>query len=356
VQPALELAERVGDALLESAVVEPRNSTTGSQVESVAMNGLPYVQLQAFLAVARTRSFSAAARELGVSRSAVSQSVAQLEKDLRVVLVARTTRSVSLTEAGKRLAEAVGPADAQIRAALTDASSKPGEFVGRVRLTAARAAFPFVLGPMLPKFRERHPRIDVECIFDDRRVDIVGDGFDAGIRIGEYLERDMVSLRLTEAFRFIVVGAPSYLDKHGTPDKPQDLLRHECMTFRSETDGSLYAWELERGRKKYRVPIRSGVVSNDGLLLMDWAERGVGLAYVFEPLVRERIRAGRLRHVLEPYYAEEPGFFLYYPSRRQRSAALQVFIETVRDLIARPDVVVETSSTAPGRSKRSLSS
>src|SRR5687768_14218457 len=275
------------------------------------MHGLPYAQLHAFLAVARTRSFSAAGRELNVSRSAVSQSVAYLEKELGVVLVARTTRSVSLTETGRRLAEAVGPAEAHIRAALADVSAKPGEVVGRVRLTAARAAFPFVLGAVVPKFRERHPRIEVECIFEDRRVDIVMGGFDAGIRMGEYLERDMVSVRLTEPFRFIVVGAPSYLDKHGTPHKPQDLLQHECMTFRSDTDGSLYAWELERGRKKYRVPVRGGVVSNDGLILMEWAERGVGLAYVFEPLVRERIRAGRLRHVLEQYSAEEPGFFLY---------------------------------------------
>ena len=151
------------------------------------MNGLPYAQLHAFLAVARGRSFSAAARELTVSRSAVSQSVAQLEKHLRVVLVARTTRSVSLTEAGRRLAQSVGPAEAQIRAAFAAVSSKPGEVVGRVRLTAARAAFPFVMGSALPKFRERHPRIDVECIFDDRRVDIVVAGFDAGIRMGEYL-------------------------------------------------------------------------------------------------------------------------------------------------------------------------
>ena len=301
------------------------------------MNGLPYAQLHAFLAVARGRSFSAAARELSVSRSAVSQSVAQLEKHLRVVLVARTTRSVSLTEAGRRLAQSVGPAEAQIRAAFAAVSSKPGEVVGRVRLTAARAAFPFVMGSALPKFRERHPRIDVECIFDDRRVDIVVAGFDAGIRMGEYLERDMVSVRLTEPFRFIVVGAPSYLDKHGTPETPQDLLQHECMTHRSDTDGSLYAWELERGRKKYRIPVHGGVVSNDGLILMEWAERGVGLAYVFEPLVRERIRAGRLRHVLQPYYAEEPGFFLYYPSRAQRSASLQLFVDTLREFVREPD-------------------
>jgi DNA-binding transcriptional LysR family regulator len=320
------------------------------------VNAPPYAQLQAFLAVARTRSFSAAARELTVSRSAVSQSVAQLEKELRVTLVARTTRSVSLTDAGRRLAESVGPADAQIRAALADVAAKPGEVVGRVRLSAAKAAFPFVLGPVLPRFRERHPRIDVECIFDDRRVDIVGDGFDAGIRMGEYLQRDMVGVRLTEPFRFIVVGAPGYLAKRGTPEEPQDLLEHECLTFRSDTTGALYAWELERGRKKFRIPVHGGVVSNDGLLLMEWAEQGVGLAYVFEPLVRESLRAGRLRHVMQPYYAEEAGFFLYYPSRNQRSAALQVFIDAIRELIGQTDTRVDAASTAPRRSKRALSS
>ena len=172
------------------------------------MNTTSFPQLQAFLAVARARSFSGAARELGVSRSAVSQSVRQLEEELRVVLVARTTRSVSLTDAGRRLLESAGPAVAQVRAALTEVTAKPGEVVGRVRLTVPRAAFHFVIEPVLPKFRERHPRIEVELVFEDRRVDIVGEGYDAGIRLSEYVERDMVGVRLTDAFRFIVVGAP----------------------------------------------------------------------------------------------------------------------------------------------------
>ncbi|WP_434388355.1 LysR family transcriptional regulator [Melittangium boletus] len=295
------------------------------------MNTLPYPQLQAFLAVARSRSFSGAARDLGVSRSAVSQSVRQLEEHLRVVLVARTTRSVSLTEAGRRLAESAGPAVEQTRAALAEVSAKPGEVVGRVRITVARAAFPFVLKPVLPRFRARHPNIEVECIFSDQRVDIVAQGFDAGIRMSEYVERDMVSVRLTEPFRFIIVGAPSYLDTHGTPQRPEDLLHHECLTFRSDTTGSLYAWELERGRKTWRIPVRGGVVANDGLILMEWAEQGLGLGYAFEPLVAEQLRTGRLRHVLQPYSAAVPGFFLYYPSRAQRSAPLRLFVEAVRE-------------------------
>ena len=296
------------------------------------MNTTPFPQLQSFLAVARARSFSGAARELGVSRSAVSQSVRQLEEELRVTLVARTTRSVSLTDAGRRLLESAGPAVAQVRAALTEVTAKPGEVVGRVRLTVPRSAFHFVLEPVLPKFRKRHPRIEVELVFEDRRVDLVGEGYDAGIRLSEYVERDMVSIRLTDPFRFIVVGAPGYLDQHGTPQRPEDLHQHECLTFRSETTGALYAWELERGRRTWRVAVRGSLVVNDGLFCAAWAEQGLGLAYVMEPLVQDQLGAGSLWRVLEAYAAAVPGFFLYYPSRSQSSAPLRLFVETVREL------------------------
>jgi DNA-binding transcriptional LysR family regulator len=300
------------------------------------VNTIPFAQLQAFLAVARSRSFSGAARELGISRSAVSQGVRQLEEELQVVLVARTTRSVSLTDTGRRLAEAAGPAIAQTRAALDEVAARPGEVVGRVRLTVPRAAFHLVIEPVLPKFRERHPRIEVELVFEDRRMDVVGGGYDAGIRLSEYIERDMISVRLTDPFRFIVVGAPSYLDEHGAPQRPEDLLRHECLTFRSDTTGALYAWELERGRRTWRVPVRGGIVVNDGLFCVAWAEQGLGLAYAMEPLVEEQLRKGSLRRVLEPYAAAVPGFFLYYPSRAQSSAPLRLFVETVRELVGKP--------------------
>lgn len=298
------------------------------------MSRIPFSQLEAFLAVARARSFSGAARDLAVSRSAVSQSIRQLEKDVGVVLVARTTRSVSLTDAGRRLAETTVPAVAQLRAGLEEVSAKPGETVGRVRLTAARAAYDLVLKDVLPEIRLRNPRIELECFFEDRRVDIVAEGFDAGIRLSEYVERDMVSIRLTDPFRFIVVGSPGYLEKHGTPRRPEDLLQHECVTFRSETTGALYGWELERGRKTWRVPVKGGMVTNDGRILSAWVEQGLGLGYAFEPLVADSLRAGRLRHVLEPYSASVPGFFLYFPSRAQRSAPLQVFVATLRELVA----------------------
>ena len=306
------------------------------------VNTIPFPQLQAFLAVARARSFSGAARELGVSRSAVSQSVRQLEEELRVVLVARTTRSVSLTDAGRQLVEAVAPAVAQTRAALAEVSAKPGEVVGRLRLTVPRIAFQFVIQPILPAFLEQHPRIEVELVFEDRRVDIVAGGFDAGIRLSEYVERDMVSVRLTDSFRFIVVGAPSYLDKRGTPQRPEDLLHHDCLTFRSETTGSLYAWELERGRRTWRVPVRGPVVTNDGLFCAAWAEQGLGLAYVMEPLVKEQLRDGSLRCVLEPYAPSVPGFYLYFPSRAQRSAPLRLLVETIREVTAKQMAAART--------------
>jgi DNA-binding transcriptional LysR family regulator len=144
----------------------------------------------------------------------------------------------------------------------------------------------------------------------------------------------MVSVRLTDAFRLIVVGAPEYLDKHGSPERPEDLLQHECLTFRSSTTGALYAWELERGRRTWRVPVRGGIVVNDGLFCTTWAEQGLGLAYVMEPLVKEQLQAGTLRRVLEPYAASVPGFFLFYPSRAQSSAPLRLFVETVREFTA----------------------
>ena len=294
-------------------------------------------QLHIFLAVARLRSFSGAARELGVSTSAVSQSVRQLEEQLRVVLLTRTTRSVSVTEAGRRLVDSADPALRQAFAALAEASARPGETVGHLRVSVPTTAAQYVLAPILSTFRERHPRVDVEIVAEDRFVDIVADGYDAGIRLTEAIERDMVQVRLTNAFRFVVVAAPSYLARRGTPERPEDLLRHECITFRAATTGTPYAWELERGRRNWRVPVRGGVVTNNSQLRLSLAEQGAGLAYVFEPMAADALRAGRLRCVLEAYAAAVPGFFLYYPSRAQSSPALRLFVEAAKELaVGRP--------------------
>ncbi len=299
------------------------------------MSTAPLAQLQVYLAVARLRSFSGAARELGVSTSAVSQAVRQLEEQLRVVLLTRTTRSVSLTEAGRRLVESAEPALRQTLTALGEVSAGPGETVGKVRLSVPYTAAEYVLTPVLPEFRRRHPRIEVEVMAEDRFVDIVAEGYDAGVRLSEAIERDMVQVRLTEAFRFVIVGAPSYLARHGVPERPEDLLRHECVTFRMATSGALYAWELERGRRNWRVPVRGGIVSNDSQLRLDLAEAGLGLTYAFEPMAADALHAGRLKCVLEAYAATVPGFFLYYPSRAQSSPALRLFVEAARELTAR---------------------
>ncbi len=296
------------------------------------MQTAPLPQLQVFLAVARLRSFSNAARELGVSTSAVSQAVKQLEEQLRVVLLNRTTRSVSPTDAGKRLVESADPAMRQALAALTEVSARPGEVVGRVRISVGRTAVPFVVTPMLPTFRARHPRIEVEIVIEERFVDLVGEGYDAGVRLTEAIERDMVQVRLTDEFRFVIVGAPEYFARHGMPRKPEDLLRHECITFRSSTTGALYAWELERGRRSWRVPVRGGVTTNEPHLCVTLAEKGLGLTYTFEPSVAEQLRTGRLKTVLDAYAPTVPGFFLYYPSRAHCSPALRLFIEVAKEL------------------------
>ena len=196
------------------------------------------------------------------------------------------------------------------------------------------AAVPFVITPVLPTLRARHPGVEVEVVVENRLVDVVAEGYDAGVRLSEAIERDMVQVRLTDAFRFVVVGAPGYLARHGTPARPEDLLRHECFTVRSPTTGALYAWELERGRKNWRVAVRGGVVTTgDSQVTLGLAEAGAGLAYAFEPAVQEQLRSGRLVRVLEAYAPTVPGYFLYFPSRAQRSAPLRLFVETAKELL-----------------------
>jgi DNA-binding transcriptional LysR family regulator len=265
----------------------------------------------------------------------VSQAVRQLEEHLRAVLLVRTTRSVALTEPGRRLVDAAGPALAQAAAALAGVSAKPGEAVGRLRLSVPRVAIPFVIDPVLPTFHARHPRVEVEVVIEERLVDIVAGGFDAGVRLSEIIERDMVRVRLTDPFRFLVVGTPKYLAERGTPKRPEDLAGHQCITFRSPTNGALYAWELVRGRKNWRIPVGGGLTSNDGLVCVSMARLGLGLAYAPEPAVSDDLRTGQLQLVLEPYAPMVPGFFLYYPSRAQRSTPLTLFLEAAKELVQR---------------------
>ena len=291
----------------------------------------PLNALNSFIAVARHRSFAAAARHLGLSTSALSQSVRQLEARLGVTLLTRTSRTVALTDAGQRLLENSGAAVDQALESLKTVSARPGEVTGRVRLSVPAPAVALI-ARLLPRFAQRYPKVEVEVQAENRFVNIVAEGLDAGIRLSEAIERDMVQVRLTEPGRFVVAGAPSYLARRGTPEKPPDLLQHDCLCIRVSPGAARYAWELERGRKTWRIPVQGTVTTNDTELMRLLAVAGVGLLYAFEPQIADELRRGSLRLVLEPYAAAVPGFFLYFPSRAQVSPALRAFVDVAREL------------------------
>jgi DNA-binding transcriptional LysR family regulator len=292
----------------------------------------PLNSLNAFLEVARRRSFAAAARDLGVSTSALSQSVRQLEARLGLALLTRTSRSVALTDAGQRLLENAGPAVEQALESLKTASARAGEITGRVRLSVPTSAVALVIARLLPRFVERHPKVEVEVYVENRFVNMVAEGFDAGIRLTEAIERDMVQVRLTDPGRFVVAGAPSYLTRRGTPQEPLDLLGHDCICIRASSSGARYAWELERGKRTWRVPVQGPVTTNDPELMRLLAIAGVGLVYAFEPQIADELRRRTLRLVLEQYAAAVPGLFLYFPSRAQVSPALRALVNVAREM------------------------
>jgi DNA-binding transcriptional LysR family regulator len=306
----------------------------GPAVYETAVAFTPLNTLHAFLAVARRRSFVGAARDLGVSTSALSQSVRQLEERLGVSLLTRTSRSVALTDAGQRLFADAGPAVTQALEALKGVTAQPGEVTGRVRLSVPAAAVSLVLERLLPRYATRYPKVEVDVRVEDRFVNVVDEGLDAGIRLVEAIDRDMVHVRLTAPCRLVIAGAPSYLERRGTPQTPPDLLHHDCIGMRWEAGGEPWAWELERGKKSWRVPVRGPVTSNNGALMYALARAGVGLVYGLEPLLAADIASGRLRVVLEAYAPVVPGLFLYFPSRAQVSLAFRAFVEVAREMNA----------------------
>jgi DNA-binding transcriptional LysR family regulator len=277
----------------------------------------PLNALHAFLVVARRRSFAMAARDLGVSASAVSQSVQQLEARVGAALLTRTSRSVAPTDAGQRLLEHAGSGIEQALDALKNVTALPGQVTGRVKLSVPSAAVSLVLTRLVPKFVRRYPAVQLDVRVENQFEDIVAAGLDAGIRLLEAIDRDMVHVRLSSPSRLIVVGAPSYLKRKGRPEKPTDLLHHDCLCVRWKPDEEPWAWELARGKKAWRVPVRGAVVTNDRELLRSLALAGVGLLYTSEALVQDDLARGRLNALLEPYAPTVPGLFLYYPSRKQ---------------------------------------
>jgi DNA-binding transcriptional LysR family regulator len=286
--------------------------------------------LLAFLAVARERSFTKAAAKLGLSQSALSHTIRELEARLGVRLLTRTTRSVAPTEAGERLVRSIGPRfeeiDAEL-AALSDYRDKPA---GTIRITATDYAADTILWPKLAKFLPAYPDIKVEIVVEYGFTDIVAQRFDAGVRAGEQVAKDMIAVRIGPDLRMAVVGAPSYFRNRSEPRRPQDLTEHDCVNLRLATHGGLYAWEFEKGGRELKVRVEGQVAFNGAFQMLNAALAGFGLAYVPEDIAQPHIAKGRLMRVLEDWCAPYSGHHLYYPSRRQPSAAFALLVDALR--------------------------
>ncbi len=286
--------------------------------------------LSAFLMVAREGSFTKAAAKLGVSQSALSYTIKELEARLKLRLLTRTTRSVSPTSAGERLLRNVAPRLEEIAvelAALSELSEKPS---GTIRITATEYATNAILLPKLARLLRAYPDIKVEIICDYGLTDIVSERFDAGVRDGEQVAKDMIAVRIGPDARMAVVGAPSYFRNRSEPKKPQELVEHNCINLRLPTHGGLYAWEFEKGARELKVRVGGQLFFNTTTQMPGAALTGFGLTYLPEGLVQPHINKGRLKRVLEDWCPPFPGYHLYYPSRRQPSAAFALLVEALR--------------------------
>src|SRR5437016_5602795 len=286
--------------------------------------------LLAFLAVGRERSFTKAAAKLGVSQSALSHTIRELEARLGVRLLTRTTRSVSPTEAGERLLHTAGPRLEEIEAELAALSELREKPAGTIRITATDYAADTILWPKLTKFLRQYPDIKVEVIIDYGLTDIVAQRFDAGVRAGEQVAKDMIAVRIGPDMRMAVVGAPSYFRERSEPKKPQDLIGHNCINLRLPTHGGLYAWEFEKGARELKVRVEGQLVFNGTFQILNAALAGSGLAYVPQDLALPHLAKGRLKQVLEDWCPPFSGYHLYYPGRRQSSAAFGLLVEALR--------------------------
>lgn len=288
------------------------------------------VDLNAFMAVAEARSFTRAAAKLGTSQSSLSHTVRRLETRLGVRLLTRTTRSVAPTAAGERLLGTLTPAldmiDAEI-ASLGDLRDKPQ---GRIRLTTSEHAAETVLLPVLAPFLAEYPDIQVELSVDSALTDIVSDQFDAGVRLGEALAKDMIAVRIGPDLRMAVVGSPAYFERHPAPRVPQDLAQHNCINLRLQSAGGMYAWELEQEEREIRVRVDGQMTCNNTPMIVRAAMAGIGLGFVMESAVAAPVANGQLVRVLADWSPPFAGYHLYYPSRRQPSAAFVLLVEALR--------------------------
>ena len=285
--------------------------------------------LSAFVTIAEERSFTKAAKRLGVSPSAVSHAIRGLEEDIGLRLLSRTTRSVAPTEAGEQLLARLRPALTDVQDALDLLSGLRDKPAGRVRLLVPRFAATTVLGPKLAKFTRDYPDVVLDITAAESRMDIVAGGFDAGIHFGEYIQKDMIAVRVSGDHRAAIVGAPSYFKSHPKPKNPHDLLQHRCINFRHGTAG-VYRWEFDKGKKSLSVAVNGPLIVDDVELVIRAAIEGIGLSFVSEGLVEPQLKSGELIRVLDDWCQPFPGFFLYYPSRKQQPAALAALIDTLR--------------------------
>ena len=285
--------------------------------------------LAAFLAVAEERSFTRAAKRLGVSQSALSHAIRGLEEQIGVRLLARTTRSVAPTDAGDELLAHLRPALADIRGALEKLSGLRDKPAGRVRLLVSPLSATAVLAPKLGQFARDYPDVVLDVTTNDSRIDFVAAGFDAGIHFGEFIEQDMVAVRVSRDPRPAIVGSPAYFESYPKPKSPHDLLNHRCINFRHGSDG-VYRWEFDKGKQSLTVAVNGSLVVDDVELMIRAAIDGVGLAFMSDDRAAPHLASGALVRVLEDWCPPFAGFFLYYPSRRQQPAALSALINTLR--------------------------
>ncbi len=291
--------------------------------------------VEAFLSVAQHKSFRRAAAELGVTPSAISQAVRVLEERVGAALFTRTTRSVGLTEAGERFLARAKPAFEELVAAgevARDLGQRPS---GLLRLAVPRAVVPILLEQLIASFCEAYPDIELEIAASAQLVDLAAEGFDAGIRLGQFIAADMVAVRLSPPFRFIVVATPAYLERRGRPARPDDLRHHACIRLR-RSGGALALWQFEDNARSLEVAVSGPLIAHDYPTILGAALEGVGLAQVPAPIAADALAAGKLVQVLEPYASMTPGMFLYHPGKRQMMPKLRAFIDHVKSRAERP--------------------
>ena len=327
-------------------------------VHNMEMIADPLDGVTTFLAVAETRSFTAAAGRLSVTPTAVSKAIRLLEARHGVTLFQRTTRRVALTEAGHAVFVRLRPAAAEVSEAFAGLTSFRDRPMGTLRITAPRSTSD-LFSVLVPVFRRAYPDVVLEVSLDDATIDLVAAGYDAGIRLGESVEKDMVAIRLTPEITWSVVGAPSYFAKVGRPKTPEELVHHQAIRYRFLSSQTLHRWEFKRGKREFLVDVKGGLIVNDRGLLIDFAVKGLGLAYVSDREVQSHVAAGRLEPLLRSYIPCDAGLYLYFPEHSQTQLKLRMFIDLVRKMTVqllgvKTRYAPPVANTLTGKGKRNL--